>query len=93
MSIQKISKDTEKCARERECGRTGGEDPGRPMSDCRAVIMGTVLILILCGRVIFTSGIGEITGQAAESQAVGAAAAVDAAPRQKDNLGGTGRIR
>lgn len=50
-----------------------------------AVIMGTVLILILCGRVIFTSGIGEITGQAAESQAVGAAAAVDAAPRQKDN--------
>lgn len=50
-----------------------------------AVIMGTVLILILCGRVIFTSGIGEITGQAAESQAVGAAAAVDAAPGQKDN--------
>lgn len=50
-----------------------------------AVIMGTVLILILCGRVIFTSGIGEITGQAAESQAVGAAAAVDSAPRQKDN--------
>ena len=50
-----------------------------------AVIMGTVLILILCGRVIFTSGIGEITGQAAESQAVGAAAAVDAASGQKDN--------
>lgn len=50
-----------------------------------AVIMGTVLILILCGRVIFTSGIGEITGQAAESQAVGAAAAVDVASGQKDN--------
>ena len=50
-----------------------------------AVIMGTVLILILCGREILTVGIGGITGQAAESQAVGAAAAVDAAPRQKDN--------
>ena len=50
-----------------------------------AVIMGTVLILILCGREILTVGIGGITGQAAESQAVGAAAAADAASGQKAN--------
>lgn len=50
-----------------------------------AVIMGTVLILILCGRGILTGGIGGITGQAAESQAVGAAAATNAAPGWEDN--------
>ena len=50
-----------------------------------AVIMGTILILILCGRGILTVGIGGITGQAAESQAVGAAAAADAAFGQKAN--------
>ena len=72
----------------RKCGEKYGKRRRRSRkTDVRlpAVIMGTVLILILCGRVIFTSGIGEITGQAAESQAVGAAAAVDAAPGQKDN--------
>lgn len=67
-----------------ECGKRRRRS-WKPDVRLPAVIMGTVLILILCGRVIFTSGIGEITGQAAESQAVGAAAAVDAAPRQKDN--------
>ena len=50
-----------------------------------AVIMGTVLILILCGREILTVGIGGITGQAAESQAVGAAAAAVAATGREDN--------
>ena len=33
-----------------------------------AVIMGTILILILCGRGILTGGIGEITGQAVDSR-------------------------
>ena len=33
-----------------------------------AVIMGTVLILILCGRGSLTGGIGEITGQAVDSR-------------------------
>lgn len=72
----------------RKCGEKYGKRRRRSRkTDVRlpAVIMGTVLILILCGRVILTGGIGEITGQAAESQAVGAAAAVDAAPGQKDN--------
>ena len=50
-----------------------------------AVIMGTVLILILCGRVILTGGIGEITGWSAEIQAVAADAMADAAPGQKDS--------
>ena len=50
-----------------------------------AVIMGTVLILILCGREILIVGIGGITGQAAESQAVGAAAAAVAATGREDN--------
>ena len=47
--------------------------------------MGTVLILILCGRVILTGGIGEITGWSAEIQAVAAVAMADAAPGQKDS--------
>ena len=50
-----------------------------------AVIIGTVLILILCGRVILTGGIGEITGWSAEIQAVAADAMADAAPGQKDS--------
>ena len=72
----------------RKCGGKYGKrrrSPRKTGVRLPAVIMGTVLILILCGRVILTGGIGEITGQAAESQAVGAAAAVDAAPGQKDN--------
>ena len=50
-----------------------------------AVIMGTVLILILCGRVILTGGIGGITGQAAESQAVETAASPDTSSGQQDS--------
>ena len=50
-----------------------------------AVIIGTVLILILCGRVIFTDGIGGITGQAAESQAVETAASSDTSSGQQDS--------
>ena len=50
-----------------------------------AVIIGTVLILILCGRVILTGGIGGITGQAAESQAVETAASPDTATGRDDN--------
>lgn len=50
-----------------------------------AVIIGTVLILILCGRVILTGGIGGITGQAAESQAVETAASPDMSSRQQDS--------
>lgn len=49
-----------------------------------AVIIGTVLILILCGRVILTGGIGGITGQAAESQAVETAASPDTSSGQQD---------
>lgn len=50
-----------------------------------AVIIGTVLILILCGRVILTGGIGGITGQAAESQAVETAASPDTSSGQQDS--------
>ena len=50
-----------------------------------AVIIGTVLILILCGRVILTVGIGGITGQAAESQAVETAASPDTSSGQQDS--------
>ena len=50
-----------------------------------AVIIGTVLILILCGQVILTGGIGGITGQAAESQAVETAASPDTSSGQQDS--------
>lgn len=50
-----------------------------------AVIIGTVLILILCGRVILTGGIGGITGQAAASQAVETAASPDTSSGQQDS--------
>ena len=50
-----------------------------------AVIIGTVLILILCGRVILTGGIGWITGQAAESQTVETAASPDTSSGQQDS--------
>ena len=55
-----------------------------------AVLMGSVLTLILCGRVIITGGTGEITGQAAESQtvesrAVETAASADTSSGQQDS--------
>ena len=68
--------------RKRRSRKTGIELP--------AVLMGSVLTLILCGRVIITGGTGEITGQAAESQtvesrAVETAASADTSPGQQDS--------
>ena len=55
-----------------------------------AVLIGSVMILILCGRAVTTGGIGEITGQAAESQtvesqAVETAASPDASSGQQES--------
>ena len=72
----------------RKCGGKYGKrrrSPRKTGVRLPAVIMGTVLILILCGRVILTGGIGEITGWSAEIQAVAADAMADAAPGQKDS--------
>ena len=72
----------------RKCGEKYGKRRRRSRKTgvrLPAVIMGTVLILILCGRVILTGGIGEITGWSAEIQAVAADAMADAAPGQKDS--------
>ena len=72
----------------RKCGEKYGKrrrSPRKTGVRLPAVIMGTVLILILCGRVILTGGIGEITGWSAEIQAVAADAMADAAPGQKDS--------
>ena len=72
----------------RKCGGKYGKrrrSPRKTGARLPAVIMGTVLILILCGRVILTGGIREITGWSAEIQAVAAVAMADAAPGQKDS--------
>ena len=72
----------------RKCGGKYGKrrrSPRKTGVRLPAVIIGTVLILILCGRVILTGGIGEITGWSAEIQAVAADAMADAAPGQKDS--------
>ncbi len=72
----------------RKCGGKYGKrrrSPRKTGVRLPAVIMGTVLILILCRRVILTGGIGEITGWSAEIQAVAADAMADAAPGQKDS--------
>lgn len=72
----------------RKCGEKYGKrrrSPRKTGVRLPAVIMGTALILILCGRVILTGGIGEITGWSAEIQAVAADAMADAAPGQKDS--------
>ena len=72
----------------RKCGGKYGKrrrSPRKTGVRLPAVIMGTVLILILCGRVSLTGGIGEITGWSAEIQAVAADAMADAAPGQKDS--------
>lgn len=74
--------------RYRTCrGRCGQRRRGLRKTGVRlpAVIIGTILILILCGRVILTGGIGGITGQAAESQAVETAASPDTSSGQQDS--------
>lgn len=66
-----------RCGRRRRFRKAGVRLP--------AFIIGTVLILILCGRAIITGGIGEITGKAAGSQAVGTAALPDTPSGQQDS--------
>ncbi len=72
---QRYRKSSGKCRRRRRKSR-------KTCARLPAALIGTVLILLLCGRVILGGGIGGITGQAVGSQAV-AAAGADTVPGQE----------